>query len=263
VSDAQRLRSGSEADVRAAIAEFAARSAPTDEEAVDALLDCLGHAGKAVRCEAAEEAAHLAAIDPRVPPLLVERLDSPDFRVRWGAAFALCRSGRSSGRALDVLLDTLGSDDGDVRWAAAGLIVRFAATVEGRSTAESALTNLVRSGSVLQRKMALYGLRDLGADGHETRVAAQRALRADDRGVRLAALSFLARAGGDEADAEAMARLLDDVDGGVRRAAAAALGRLGNRSATVLTALAAAARSAEPALRRAAAAALLSIEAET
>ena len=147
------------------------------------------------------------------------------------------------------LIDALGVDDGDIRWAAAERLKQLAAR-ESRLVIPE-LLRLAADGSAEQRKMALYCLRDL--DVGEAVEVAQSALRADDVGVRLAALSAFARLADERAAAaEKIVALLKDADDRVRRAAAATLGTLGSRAPVVISALQQICSAEDPSLRRAA-----------
>jgi HEAT repeat protein len=215
------------------------------------LLTQLGDDRKAVQRGAAEALRDLAGVGAPVREALLATLVSPSLRQRWGAAYALGLLGEPPAECLPVLLEALGADDGDLRWAASTLLLRMPPTTVG-----GALRRLVREGSALQRKMALYGLRDLGDPVPE----AIPALRDVDVGVRLAAMAALARTrvDGEEAAVQ-LAPMLSDPDLGVRRAAAAALGRVGVAAPAAVDALRAAAAGSDEPLRRAAERALAAI----
>jgi HEAT repeat protein len=171
---------------------------------------------------------------------------------RWTVAYALFLAGDRSERLWPVLLESIGSDDGDLRWAASRLLV----ALEMPDLTDRLLAALV-AGSVEQRKMALYCLREHGERAERTDLAVTAALDDADAGIRLAAMSSLVVIARDtEAAAVAILRRLHDGEAGVRRAAAAALGRLGSRRLEVRAALEAAAASEDDALARAARGAL-------
>jgi len=249
---AERLRAPDPEVCRAAIAELAERGRATPEE-LAALADCLGAGRKAVERPAAEAFAALAARGAPVDDVLLGALASPLPRRRWGAAFALSLAGDPPAATLPVLLETLGADDGDLRWAAASIVLRLS----DRAALIESLRALVTGGIAVQRKMALYCLRDLETRAPEVEQAVLQALGDADRDVRLAAIATLARLARDRGGAaERLVQALETGDERVRRAAAAGLGALGERSAPVLAALRAASVSADPSLRRAAAGAL-------
>jgi HEAT repeat protein len=256
VTLAARLRSEDAGACASAIAALAEQGRAEPEE-LEALAECLGHARKAVQRPAAEAFAALAALGVPVAAVLDRALASPDARRRWGAAFALSLVGDPPPRTLPALLDTLGADDGDMRWAAAAILGRL----PDRAALVGGLRDLLRGGNAAQRKMALYCLRDLDARSPEVEEAVLWALGDEEFDVRLAAIATLARLSLDRG--AAAERLLIALEGGTereRRAAAAALGALGERSERVLAALRSASAGADGSLRRAAEGALRRLE---
>jgi HEAT repeat protein len=247
VTTAAALRASDLATRLAAIAALAKTDAPAPDE-LAALAEALGDGRKAVERGAAETFATLARRGVAVERILDEALVSSAPRRRWGAAFALSLLGDPPLRTLPVLLDALGVDDGDVRWAAAGVVVRM---TDREATART-LLDLVRAGNGRQRKMALYCLRDLGVRSVDAEHAVLRALADADWDVRLASITTLPRLALDRrAAAERLVVVLETGEARDRRAAAAALGALGERSPRVLAALRACGPD-DPALRRAA-----------
>jgi HEAT repeat protein len=223
----------------------------TERDLEDA-LDQLGHARKAIQRPAAERLADAAREDAAVRPRLVAMLASAEPRRRWGAAYALARLEPAPIEAMPALLDALGSADGDVRWASVRLLTR---AVQHVPRLIEDVRVLLRSSSALQRKMALYCLRDVG-DGSEPGLLAA-ALADAESPVRLAAMSAAAALlPRTAATAELVVPLVGDSDAGVRRAAAATLGQIGVRTDSVVGALERAGASGDPALERAAAQAL-------
>lgn len=245
---AERLRSPSLDERRAAIAEMAARDV-LDARELEALVASLGDATKAVQRPAAEACRSLAARGVAVQPLLFAALDAEDARLRFGAAYALGRLGAPPASTLPALLDALALDDGDVRWAAAETLCR----VEPRSATVAALLPLLKTGNPPQRKMALYCLRDIATPNDAVDDAALTALDDADLGVRLAAMTTLARLARDRPPvAGKLIRTLSAADPRERRAAAAALGDLGVNSDAVRAGLDAAAAGDDVSLSRAA-----------
>jgi len=245
---AERLRSADAEERRAAIAELGGQGGAGADE-LAALVECLGHGRKAVERAAADAFAALAARGVAVRDVLLAALAAEHPRRRWGAAFALSLAGDPPPAVLPVLFETLGADDGDLRWAAAAIVVR----VPDRAALAEGLHGLLRGGDAVRRKMALYCLRDLEMRTPEVEQAVLRALDDADRDVCLAAVTTLPRLVLDrEAAAARLVRVLESGEDRVRRAAAVALGILGERSAPVLAALRAASAGADPSLRRAA-----------
>src|SRR5262249_58988457 len=129
-----------------------------------------------------------------------------------------------------ILLEALGSDDGDVRWAAATII----RSLPVHPDIVSELRALAHAASPLQRKMALYCLRDLSAQASGLDHELLAALRDDEPAVRLAALSAVTVLAHDRrAAARAVVGRLRDARGGVGRGAAAGPGPRGPDAASV------------------------------
>lgn len=226
------------------------------------LVACLGAERKLVARRAIDALVALAARDPRIVEALGQALHGADVRTRWGAAYALGLIGDALDlRARDALLEALAIEDGDVRWAAADLIVRL-----GRlhpHEIRGALLGLESAASHHARKMALYCLRELRLEDSEVRALAGRAAESPGSQVRLAALSLLGSFASHGAESAAIALRSLEADGapGVRRAAAIALGRLGQKSNGVLAALRrAAGEPSDASLRKAAQQALVRLE---
>jgi HEAT repeat protein len=233
------------------------------ERAMAALIEALGDSRKVVQRRAVDALAAAAAHDPRVIDALHAALDSDQPTRRWCAAYALGLIGGALDlRAQKALLEALANPDGDVRWAAANLIVRLGG--DNPDPIRHGLIALEDHPDHNARKMAIYCLRDLKLDDPEVRATVERASRAAESGVRLAALSLLAhlpQADNDDDAVEIALRCLEsDPDLGVRRAAASALGRLGAGSARAAQALErAASQKADPGLAKAARQALAGI----
>jgi len=235
-----------------ALARINDRQVP-DADGVAFLLGCLAAADKRVRRLAAQTLGRLAAGDGSIAERLRAGLTHPTFVHRWGAAYALALSrGAPPPQSLPTLLEALGDDDGDVRWAAAGILQRMRPTVTGT------LLELAAAGTPIQRRMALYCLRDTTHAPPTLQPTLLAAAADRDANVRLAAISALARRAADrESAAACLLARRDDPNAGVRRAAVSALGTLGYRSSEVEAALRAAEQqTADPALQRAATRAL-------
>ncbi len=243
------------------------------ERALAALIEALGDSRKVVQRRAVDALAAAAAHDPRVVAGLRAALDCGETPRRWCAAYALGLIGGALDlRAQKALLEALANPDGDVRWAAADLIVRLGG--ESPEPIRRGLIALEDHPDHNARKMAIYCLRDLKLDDPEVRATVERASRAAESGVRLAALSLLAHLPhadqqadrdadqdpDDDAVEIALRCLESDPDPGVRRAAASALGRFGTDSPCAAQALErAASQTADPDLARAARQALAGI----
>jgi HEAT repeat protein len=250
---------GTAAERAAALAEIAALTPARRAQLVDATLAAamvavLASESRTEQRAAAEALAPLVEALPVLEGALDAALADPRQRLRWGAAFTLARAGRGTPRRLwPAAREALSLADGDQRWAAAELAARLARTDPGIA---KSLHAAARDPSAVLRRMALYCLREIDAAGLGE--VARHALGDPEATVRLAALAALvAAAPRDLVDRDATAQrtaqqMAEDPDPGVRRAAAAALGRLGSSHPQVAEALVAAAASPDSSLARAA-----------
>jgi hypothetical protein len=244
----QALLDGTPESRIAAMAELVARAAPPSRVELEALRDCLADQRKPVQRRAAETFAALSARGVQVEYLLRNVLTVRDLRARWGAAYALSLLQRLQFEALPTLFEVVALDDGDLRWAASELIKQLAAVDRERVVAAL----LVARAIPVQRKMALYCLRDLGVA--ESSDIALAALTDPHLETRLAAVALLAKVHRDPSSAaRRIAALVDDADPRMQRVAAATLGNLGISLPEVLAALDRAEASSDDSLRRAAA----------
>ena len=208
----------------------------------------LAHARKAISRLAAERLAQAVRDDPSLRARVASLLSSAEPRERWGAAYTLAQLEEAPRDAIPALLDALASSDGDVRWASARLVVR---AIRHRPELGETLRPLVRAASALQRKMALYCLRDLGGTPTVDATLIAAALADADAAVRLAAMSAAVAIFPHTAEAaDLLAPLLGDVEPGVRRAAAATLGQLGVTTPAVHARLTCATTSGDAMLER-------------
>ncbi len=222
---------------------------------IDALLGCLGDHTKAVQREAARQLVRFSAPQPTIVEALYDKLTDPQPRIRWTAAYTLSQIPLSDPRPLPALIENLGHQESDLRWAAATALLRL---IERHALVLTRLLDVARSGNPVQRRMALYCLRD----ANQTAPAAQQiylsSLSDQQPGVRLAGLSCLGKCppGGSNIESAVLRILATDPDSGVRRASAATLGQRGVRSPAVVHALGQAVDGQDPSLARAATAAL-------
>lgn len=259
-----------------ALARLEAESAFTSlpDDVVRSLLVCLGHTTKKIQRGAATVLVRFAPQQPEIIEALTHRLTDPDPRLRWTAAFTLSqldlpspspqRVNVSSNQTqlldtstlLPVLIENLGHQESDLRWAAATAVLQLAR--HHAQDVAQAMIQLVRMGNAVQRRMALYCLRDLKQTDHTAQDAYLASLRDEDPMVRLGGLSCLGklrlRSGAMRA---AIPRLLEhDPDMGVRRAAAVTCGQIGDMDTHIIEALQRTAQAADTSLSKASAGAL-------
>ncbi len=253
-------------DASTRLAGLAALEAQSDHlslppEVCRGLLLCLGHSRKVVQRGAAAQLVRFSRTHPELVAALTKKLADPDPRVRWTAAFTLSQLDLPTPSPLPVLIENLGHDESDLRWAAATAVLRLAAH---RPPVIEELRRLAGAGNAVQRRMALYCLRDLAQAGPDAQAVYLTSLSDPDSGVRLAGLSCVGKLKLASPEArKALLRLLEaDPDPGVRRSAAVTLGQLGDAAPTVLEVLTRAAQSDDTGLRKAAAGALEKLRAE-
>ncbi len=231
-------------------AEAAARIDPTVAASLTLLL---GDPSRTHQRQAADRLAPLAPHAPALRDALRSALGALDPRLRWGAAYTLGHALRPPEAEIwPAVREALSLEDGDQRWAAAELTCDLA---RAHPEIRREILETVARGTPTLRRMLLYCLRDLG-DADLSSVV-QRRLGDEDPGVRLAALSATTRASADLGASEGLAHTVaalveSDPEPGVRRAAAATLGRLGIRTLCVLEALEKASAAGDPSLERAA-----------
>jgi HEAT repeat protein len=245
----------------AAIAALAEQGehVPLPQNVLDGLLHCLGHSRKAVQRGAATQLVRFASRDVEIVPALIRKLGGGDPRVRWTAAFTLSQISLPEPSPLSVLIENLGHEESDLRWAAATAVLRLA---EQHRSVIAEMLCLARAGNAVQRRMALYCLRDLAQESTDAQAVYLDSLSDPDPGVRLSGLSCLGKL--RLASAAARVRLLEmleaDPDLGVRRATAVTLGQVGDAAPEVITALTKAAQSEDVSLGKAAVGALKQLQ---
>lgn len=238
---------------RVALERLAASSAPLDAATMVAVVACLDSPQKAVQRLAADVLSRVeAGLRTPVVTRLRSALAAPDARLRWGATYALGRLGLVEPAMLAPLLEALGQRDGDLRWAAAELLTTCARVHPDPVLA--ALLAAVSDQEAERRKMALYVLRDVAPASGAVRDATIRGLADPAVGVRFAALAALSRLRPlpPEACTLVLGLVRADPDPGLRRAALCTLGEVGRGVSAVDAALADAATSNDPGMRRAA-----------
>jgi HEAT repeat protein len=260
---AAQLFSDDDVACLAALAALAAQSAqiPLSHDILRGLLHCLEHKRKVVQRGAATQLVRFAPAQPEIVSALVEKLTDADPRLCWTAAFTLSHLNLPEPLPLPVLVENLGHEESDLRWAAATALLRLA---EQHARVPLELLRLARTGNAVQRRMALYCLRDLAQISADARAVYLASLSDPDAMVRLSGLSCLGKL--RLASAEVRMRLLEllenDPGMGVRRSTAVTLGQIGDAAPEVIEALRKAAQSNDVGLSKAATGALAKLQAE-
>ena len=214
------------------------------------LVACLAGISRSEQRRLSESLQALAANSPAIVEALEKALRSADPELRWGAAYTLGKFSPENSKIWPPIQEMLAAEDGDSRWAAAEITCAIAR--ESASVQEE-LRQATRGPGATLRRMALYCLRDLRAEGlHE--LARERLDDPDGHG-RLSALTTLTTTEIPQGDKDALARKLvsilnTDPVPGVRRASAATIGKLHLYQGR--DALEKAAESKDPSLARAA-----------
>ncbi|MBI2347140.1 MAG: HEAT repeat domain-containing protein [Deltaproteobacteria bacterium] len=133
----------------------------------------------------------LISTAPRFPHLARELeclLAEKPGTENWPVAYVLAHISSPSPLCLRVLGETLGATDPDIRWAVVLLLVRLA---KQNARIVGLLFDLLKSGAPIQRRMALYCLRDTEADETAILQALLESLRDPDPLVRVAAVNSL------------------------------------------------------------------------
>lgn len=256
---AEALRSPQAERRVAAMAGLAARALPPEPAELEAIVDCLRDGRSLVQRHAAESLACLERRGIGVEGPIRRLLASAEPRARWGAVYALFLIGTLGPEGIETLVESLGSDDRDLRWAAVEVLKKLA--LGHRAAVVERATEVGCGGTLVQRRMAFYLMRDLEASDDAAVAATLQALDARDSNLRLAALAALTASRPNSMEvARRVATLVPDTDLRVARAAAAALGRLDRCPADVMDSLRRACRSTDASLRRAAQSSLARLE---
>jgi HEAT repeat protein len=230
-----------------------------DTPELEALIRSLTDANKKVVREAAEALISRARQQPELTHRLDELLTTAPREQCWPIAYILGHTGSPSLRCLHVLQETLDNRDPDLRWAAGSLLARLG-KLDNRIS--ELLCGLLKTGTPTQRRMAVYGLRDIEPKEDAILHALLSAVEDADALVRVAAvLSLELQSDIPETVLDSLLDLfLNDPDTRVRCATSFALAALGRSSEKISAALNAAVKGEDPQLRRAAEAALESLK---
>jgi HEAT repeat protein len=229
-------------------------STRNNETHVGVLIANLEHHEKPVIRAAVNALVSQAEISLELRATLHQKMGDPQFKNPWAIAYVLAHLPQPSRDVVHRLLDSLDHSDADIRWAIGLLLVRLAGTDEG-ITRE--LMRLCAIGNALQRRMAIYCLRDLDLRDAASTEVFLAALRDPDPRVRMAAAAGLKKSNLDLPGKDALlAVFLEDPDNRVKSVAAVTLAQIGAPSERFLRALNLAENSDDEPLRRAVKAAL-------
>ena len=231
-----------------------------ESEKINSLIQSLHHPDKKAAREAVEALISLANTAPEIAVELRSALDRAPAEQRWPIAYVLAQISPLSAPCLEALKAALDISDSDIRWAVALLLVRVAKKSDPGIVAH--LVDLLKSGRPTQRRMAVYCLRDIGAQDPLSRRGLLDALCDPDPLVRVAVVTSLKAR--PEIGREALDHLLRlfavDPDSRVRASVAFALAYLGGATDKILGALKDASEGPDLRLNKAARAALALLE---
>lgn len=208
----------------------------TDDQQTAALIADLDHHDKPTLRAAVDQLIPLAAERPRLREILNQRLVDAGHRNYWPVAYILGHLPQPPAAAIESLLDALGHREPDIRWAIALLLIRIA---KQDANLVDSLIHLCATGTITQKRMALYSLRDLTLSDPVSSAALLKALGDSDATVRVAAtISLKLRSDLNDAGKTILLQTyLKDSEAKVRNAAAIALANLGSPDAEFLRAL--------------------------
>lgn len=219
------------------------------------LIAALDHPDKPTIRAAVDKLIVLAENSAELRDKLNRRLGEPNHKNYWPVAFILGHQRQPSGVVMRTLLAALDHREPDIRWANGLLLVRIA---QHDPAVVPLLIELCQTGSANQKRMALYGLRDLALKDGESRAAMVQALDDDEPTVRVAAVTSLKRRTDLDGAArqKLLAAYLDDADDRVKNAAAVTLASLGAPNEEFLRALREASEKGKGQIKKSADAAL-------
>ncbi len=176
---------------------------------------------KAIR-RAADSLIAMGQQRPQLAQRLNQLLSETSQQNRWPFAYVLARLRKPSALCVSVLVENLGNPDSDIRWAALRLLVDLRKIIPD---IDVPVLTALKTGGPVQRRMALYCLRDLELKDSASLKALANALRDSDPLVRVAALTGVKSRtdlGREEVDL-LLHLFLEDSDSRVRHNAAVAL----------------------------------------
>ncbi len=186
-------------------------------------MESLAHSDRAVVRRAVDSLVALGNERPEIRESLSKLFQEVSSKKRWPVAYTLGQLTQPSSSCLEVLTAALGSEDPDIRWATLQLLIRLG---NNDPRIPTLVCNLLNSESPVQRRMAVYCLRDLGVGDPSLQL---RCLGDTDPLVRVAAVTALSKHAQLSGDVLSvlMRTNSDDTDSRVRNAAGFVLERLG------------------------------------
>jgi len=226
---------------------------------ITALIADLEHGEKPIIRAAVNALISLAEASPELRDTLRRRMGEPQVKNPWAIAYVLARMPQPFHDVTQRLLEDLGHPDPDIRWAIGLLLVQLANRDEEITRQ---FLRLCATGNALQRRMAIYCLRDLNLQDAASTQVFFLALRDPDPLVRIAAAAGLKRKTHlDSREKDMLLTVfLEDPDSRVKSVAAVTLAQMGAPSERFLRALNVAESSENEQIRRAANAALSLLE---
>jgi HEAT repeat protein len=224
------------------------------DDKIAALMADLEKSDKPTLRKAVDALIPIAVDDPRIATTLSELLNDPGRKNRWPIAYVLASLPSPTQSSIQVLIETLDQRDPDIRWAVALILIRLAKT--DRQVLRLFI-ELASKGTVNQRRMAIYSLRDVGLSDDESVQTLLNSLRDLDPTVRVAAATSLkVHSRLSESGKNELLQLFSkDQDLRVRNTAAVTLAQLGDPSEEFLSELTQAIASENAQLKKAASAA--------
>jgi HEAT repeat protein len=224
------------------------------DDKIAALMADLEKSDKPTLRKAVDALIPIAAEDLRIATTLSELLNDPGRKNRWPIAYVLASLPSPTQSSIQVLIETLDQRDPDIRWAVALILIRLAKT--DRQVLRLFI-ELASKGTVNQRRMAIYSLRDVGLSDDESVQTLLNSLRDLDPTVRVAAATSLkVHSRLSESGKNELLQLFSkDQDLRVRNTAAVTLAQLGDPSEEFLSELTQAIASENAQLKKAASAA--------
>ena len=187
---------------------------PADKDIVS-LMESLAHSDRAVVRRAVDSLVALGHERPEVRSSLSKLFQDISSEKRWPVAYTLGQLTEPSSSCLETLTVALGSEDPDIRWATLQLLIRL-----GKNDPRilTLVRNLINSENPIQRRMAVYCLRDLGVEDSSLQL---RFLGDTDPLVRVAAVTALSKQAQLSSDVVSVLMRIksDDTDSRVRSAA--------------------------------------------